>query len=564
MKPEKLYELLGGIDDSLLTRAAKARKKRNSAAIIRIISAAACLVLVITAVSVYVRNHPIDDEIGYIDPEEDIPDGSTGTDSEPPKGNASAPPEGDNNATPPEGSAGTDGSSKPEPPTPQQPTQQDPTTPQTPAPPAEQPTVYPVVSPIAKILGTAKYPERPKMPQESDYADYSKYSTAYANWSAQQSEILSLPTDSSGNSAFTKKTAYAVLKNSNGENRVYSPASLYLSLAMLSETTSGTAQNEILTALGKQNTSDLQTNISNLWQKLYSDNGIFKSVIANSLWLRDGINYKKDTIETLQNKYFASSFAGDFNSQGYAQAMRNWLNEQTGGMLKDEVQKLDFSDNLDTETVAVFASTLYLNAKWDNKFDKKYTKPATFHSPDGDTTVDFMNDVSTQNYIKTDSFSATECDFEYGGKMTFILPNENKTVDDILKDADVGKILTNSNINMEKHIVTLSMPKFDATCNLDLKEALNSVGVYSAFSSSADFSPLTDDYENVWLGTAKQTTRIKVDEEGCEASSYTVMTMVGDSAPQYDKVDFVLDRPFIFVITGVDNLPRFIGVINQP
>ena len=31
-----------------------------------------------------------------------------------------------------------------------------------------------------------------------------------------------------------------------------------------------------------------------------------------------------------------------------------------------------------------------------------------------------------------------------------------------------------------------------------------------------------------------------------------------------EEVDFVLDRPFLFAITGVDRLPLFVGVVNQP
>ena len=555
MKPQKLYDLIGEINENLISRAGIARKRKNNAALIRYISIAACLVLVITGVSVYAINRPIDNEIGYLDPEEstgatDITDGAEGTDGAVDKGSSPsdtdpAPPKENNNSAPTDTNDPAD-------------------TPDAPPEASEPQTFYPVVSPIAKVLGNAVYPTRAKMPQESDYSSYSAYSMAYNNWKAGQSEILSLETDIDGNDTFTKNSALAILKNSNGQNRVYSPASLYISLAMLAETTKGNTQEEILSVLGKTDGYDLQTNVSNLWQKLYNDNGIYKSVISNSLWLRDGIEYKKDTIETLQNKYFASSFAGDFNTQEYAQAMRNWLNEQTGGMLKDEVQKLDFSDDLYSQTAAVFASTLYFNAKWDNKFDKKYTNPATFYAEGGDVTVDFMNNVSIQNYIATDKFSATECEFEYGGKMFFILPNENETVDSILGDSKVKKLLTGSSIDMKNHKVTMSVPKFDVTCNVDLKDSLSTMGVNSAFKSSSDFSPLTDAYDTICLNDATQTTRIKIDEDGCEASTYTVMTMIGDTAMQYDEVDFVLDRPFIFVVSGEDNLPRFIGVVNQP
>lgn len=45
---------------------------------------------------------------------------------------------------------------------------------------------------------------------------------------------------------------------------------------------------------------------------------------------------------------------------------------------------------------------------------------------------------------------------------------------------------------------------------------------------------------------------------------YTVMMMAGAAAPPEEEMDFVLDRPFLFAITGADGLPLFVGVVNRP
>lgn len=44
----------------------------------------------------------------------------------------------------------------------------------------------------------------------------------------------------------------------------------------------------------------------------------------------------------------------------------------------------------------------------------------------------------------------------------------------------------------------------------------------------------------------------------------TVMMMAGAAAPPEEEMDFVLDRPFLFAITGADGLPLFVGVVNRP
>ena len=48
------------------------------------------------------------------------------------------------------------------------------------------------------------------------------------------------------------------------------------------------------------------------------------------------------------------------------------------------------------------------------------------------------------------------------------------------------------------------------------------------------------------------------------AVAYTVMVAAGGAAPPAEEMDFVLDRPFLFAITGSDGLPLFVGAVNRP
>ena len=54
-----------------------------------------------------------------------------------------------------------------------------------------------------------------------------------------------------------------------------------------------------------------------------------------------------------------------------------------------------------------------------------------------------------------------------------------------------------------------------------------------------------------------------IDEEGCKAVAFTMLEYAGSPPPPDDFVDFVLDRPFIFVITSQVGLPLFVGVVNN-
>ena len=56
---------------------------------------------------------------------------------------------------------------------------------------------------------------------------------------------------------------------------------------------------------------------------------------------------------------------------------------------------------------------------------------------------------------------------------------------------------------------------------------------------------------------------MSIDEEGCTATAFTLMAADRMSMPPEEEVDFTLDRPFLFLITGQDGTILFAGVVNQ-
>ena len=148
--------------------------------------------------------------------------------------------------------------------------------------------------------------------------------------------------------------------------------------------------------------------------------------------------------------------------------------------------------------------------------------------------------------------------------MWFILPDEDTSVESILNEDKTLDFIANNGEGTENKeiLVNLSIPKFDVTSNLDLKEGLKNLGLSDLFAyGKADFSALTD--TGLAVSDVKQSARVKIDEEGVEAAAFTVITADGAGFLPDDEVDFVLNRPFIYVITGADGLPLFVGVINN-
>jgi len=68
----------------------------------------------------------------------------------------------------------------------------------------------------------------------------------------------------------------------------------------------------------------------------------------------------------------------------------------------------------------------------------------------------------------------------------------------------------------------------------------------------------------VWLSGVNQATRVAIDEEGVTAASYVELPAPGAAPPPDEIIDFILNRPFLFVITNRYSVPLFAGVVNDP
>ena len=113
--------------------------------------------------------------------------------------------------------------------------------------------------------------------------------------------------------------------------------------------------------------------------------------------------------------------------------------------------------------------------------------------------------------------------------------------------------------------VNLSLPKFDVSCDLKLKDTMQAMGITDVFGTNADFSAiLSPDTPQAGLSIASHAARVAIDEEGIIAAAYTVMADAGASPPPEEEVDLVLDRPFLFLVESRDGLPLFAGIVNEP
>lgn len=424
---------------------------------------------------------------------------------------------------------------------------------------------------FAGTLVKAVYPDQAALPLEDDFVkengefDFDAYEKAYQAYNLQNEARQNALAGYNGelDGFFSRSILQFLCDGSEGEH-VFSPVNIYLALALLAEVTDHNSRAQILDLVGADSIEDLRTQAAGIWTALYQDNIAIKCLLGNSIWLRDDTEYNKDTLEKLASYYYASSFSGKMGDEAFSQALRDWINEQTGDLLKDSAKGLSFTP----DTVCALASTLYFKGKWSDEFDKGATAENVFHGEEGDENRPFMKSSELGTYWKGSNYSAVKKSFESSDcNMWFFLPDEDVSVDEMLNDREMQSFLLSADkysFEGSKDLtINLSVPKFDVSCDLDLKDGLIQMGVSDVFDYNvSDFSPLTQAVDKLFVSSAKHSARVMIDEEGCEAAAFTVMMVEGAGMLITDEIDFVLDRPFFFAVTGAGELPLFAGIIK--
>ena len=415
--------------------------------------------------------------------------------------------------------------------------------------------------PISYALVKATYP------QMAQRVDYFEDEDGYYTWrEAIVAQRNMLEGQTGGMTDYYAATMAQFLSGEAGENRVYSPLNIYLALAMLAETTEGNSRTQILDLLGVSDLTALREKCSALWNGVYLDDGAVTSLLANSLWLSDSDywQYDMDTVNALAEHYYASTFEGEMGSTDYNRALQGWINEQTDNLLKEQAGGLEFDPN----TVLALASTICFKARWYDEFSPQHNTEGMFKTANGDVPVTYMNQNGMGCGYFGEQFTAVSLGLDDGAyDMYFFLPDEGVSVNDLLTDKQMLQVLQEGTESELFHhlLVEMSIPKFDVVSDKNLIDGLQALGVTDVFDAAkGDFGGiLTEQTDPMWVSKVQHAARVAIDEEGVTAAAYTVEIMDGMGSIQ-ETLKFVVDRPFMFAITGPENTILFTGVVENP
>ena len=397
----------------------------------------------------------------------------------------------------------------------------------------------------------------------SEGTDVNKFANGDAHsvwWEDYIEKVHNSQTVQEGMGQYYEQIQKELLSDATDHNAVCSPLNIYIALSMLAEVTDGNTRKQILDVLNVKDMDVLNKRIEAIWDANYVDTPALKSILANSIWLRNDIGYNEDTLKKLSVEYHASSYSGEMGSESMNQKLQKWTDEHTGELLTEYTKEL----KLKPESVLALISTVYYKASWDKDFPKEQTNKGIFHGVLGDQSVPMMHNDIITNLYQTEHFQAVGLSLVDSGTMYFFLPKEGYKAQDIATDPQMIKIcMEPESVESNSALVHLTVPKFNDSAKTDLLECLKNIGITDVLSDKqADFTPLTKEIENIYLSSAEHAAMVKIDEEGVIGAAYTVLMMEAAGIIQ-DQVDFIIDRPFVYAVAAPDGSILFTGVIQN-
>lgn len=339
----------------------------------------------------------------------------------------------------------------------------------------------------------------------------------------------------------------------NPENKLVSPLSAVVLIAMIANGAEGETLVQIEKALG-MSIGEFNRYMYSYMSGLYSSDDC-NLKIADSIWFRNTrIKVKEDFLQTNADWYNAQIYSAEFDN-GTVNDINKWVNYYSDGMIERIIDEIAESE------VMYLINALAFDAEWQDKYEKKDINEHIFTGYDNVQTAVQMLFSEESVYLSDENAVGFSKNYK-GEKYSFVamLPDEGVDIYDYARSLNGEKWMSIWN-GRKNQSVQVGIPEFTCSSYTRLNSALEKMGVTDMFDSgAADFSGIGSvDNGKIFCAYVDQKTFIQLDRNGTKAATVTWGAMSDGGAPEYTRV--ILERPFIYAI--VDNstgIPLFTGI----
>ncbi len=338
------------------------------------------------------------------------------------------------------------------------------------------------------------------------------------------------------------------------DNLVISPYSINLALTMVSGGAAGQTLAQIQQVLHNQGLGEevhaawnaLSSEIDSRAPSPETEEPGFDLKITNAVWGQVGYAFEPAYLDLLARNYGAGLRLADFKTapEQSRLVINDWVADQT----QERITELIPEGAIHPLTRLALINAVYFKAPWRFPFNPEHTTPEAFTVRGGEPVeVQMMHQTQDLPYLKTEDLTMVVLPYS-AGKLEMVLIQPSAANFETFEQNFNAETLQSIREEQEWGGVQLSLPRFQFSTAVNLRETLSAMGMPAAFHpEQADFSGITRE-EQIYIDAALHKSFIDVNEEGTEAAGATAILLAGKSMPAREPVEISFDSPFFFIL----------------
>jgi len=364
-----------------------------------------------------------------------------------------------------------------------------------------------------------------------------------------------------GSVNFAVRLLQQILEERPNDNFCVSPLDVQLGLSLLLNGLQAQGYQEVADALGYGELTLAEVNAFQraVWEQVHAESDAYEVRQAIALYTVAPHRWTAAVKQQAQDWYPAAFY--ELESASLPQQIgqvQSWLQEQTKNRVALSPEL--WQQIAAYPTLAGIVSALFLKADWEQPLG--VAPPIEFRTADGrKRLVDAMaHRYERLPYLEERDFEAIALPYR-GGQLRFylFLPREGVSLRQWARQLDAARWRAWRE-RFKERAVELHMPKFEVSSELDLRDALQQMGIQQVFRDGGLRGVIEGAEKGGYIGLWTQQATLRVDARGTEAAAGTAITAF---VQDYGTVQIRVDRPFLFAIVHEPTgLILFTGVVH--
>lgn len=368
-------------------------------------------------------------------------------------------------------------------------------------------------------------------------------------------------------------------------NNLVSPLSLQCALALLLDSTTGSAHQELLDFYGltdgeiEKLTNRLvgvQEILENDNQTVIKDNQTVQPIevpkyneiykIINAVWLNtvsESYKVNPEYQSKVKDKYNAEIRGSNLCTEEGLKELNDWVKENTLGLIDSIIPQ-----PVTPDMCLALLNTIGFECSWTVPFERVIDNQ-DFTKGNGEKIKTSLMIREDTPYINTENVQGVKLDFipvDENNKVKFslIAVMSNKlSIDDYVNSLTIEEL---KEITKEtKDLVKVSIPSFKFSDDINAKPILQSLGLDKIFYPNKEISLMANGIPHQ-IDEVIQKTKIEVTQYGTKAAAVTVLLTKNTALPiEKHQKEIVFNKPFFYMIwDNTNQVPIFIGTVDNP